>query len=450
MKFAWIFLLAAPLLRQTPAPGPRPSSPAARRTAAAVPLAALVREAEAANPAILAARRAWRAAQQAPSQASALPDPEFEFSTMNVGGPLPLTGQFDQMMGYAGVGVSETFPFFGKLRLRGAMARREAAIARANLATVRRQVRAEVATAYYRLAGLLGTRAVLAQDRKILAAVAKITTDRYALGQGGEADVLKAQMQMTQLLAEQAVQDRQWAVAQARLKELLDRDMQSPDITPEPLREAAAPAAPAGGAGIGANPALQARAMETARRQLGVQLARRNFYPDLRVGYMYQATGPGFPYRTNLTVGVSLPLFWGRKQGAAVAEAAEREDQARDAFREERNRLRYQARQWYEQAMADRRLLHIARGGLLPQAGSSWQAVLAGYQSGREDFQSVMAAFLAMQSVDESYWRTLGDYQIALARLEEVTGRPAMKEKAGTDLGRAPVNGQAPVPGAGQ
>lgn len=425
MKWAWVFLMAAPLAAQTP--GSRP---------AATSLAVLVREAEAANPAIRAARREWLAARQRPSQEAALPDPEFEFSTMNVGGPLPLTGQPDQMMGYAGVGVSETFPFFGKLRLRGEMARRQADIAKARLDLVRRKVRAEVAAAYYRLAGLEERRRVLAQDRKILAAVAKITTTRYGFGQGEEADVLNAQMQMTRVLAEQTQLDRQQEVARARLEELLNRPLGSPAIVPEPLREAPAPAAPEGAAGVGGNPALRARALETARRQLGVRLARRNFYPDVRASYMYEATGPGFPYRTSLAVGISLPIFWGRKQGAALAEAAQREAEARDAFGEEQNRLRYEAKEWFEQAMADRRLLHIDRGGLLPQAASSWRAALAGYQAGREDFESVMAAFLAMQNLDESYWRTLADYQIALARLREVTGTGTGEGRAETATGQ--------------
>ncbi|MGH9354387.1 MAG: hypothetical protein ACRD2G_19840, partial [Terriglobia bacterium] len=48
----------------------------APRAQAPTPLATLVREAERDNPQILAARRAWQAATQVPSQVSTLPDPQ--------------------------------------------------------------------------------------------------------------------------------------------------------------------------------------------------------------------------------------------------------------------------------------------------------------------------------------------------------------------------------------
>ncbi|MGH9534954.1 MAG: TolC family protein, partial [Terriglobales bacterium] len=414
---AWC-LLAAPLAAQQAAP--LPPAPAA---AAAVPLAVLVREAERANPAILAARRAWRAAQQEPSQASALPDPEFEFGAMNVGGPLPLTGEPDQMMGYAGVGVSERFPWPGKLRLRGQMARRQAAMSREALAALRRRIRAAVAGAYYQLGGLRQTLAVLERDRRLLAAVAQIATARYRVGEGNEADVLKAQLQLTRLLAEETVQQRQWDTLQARLTDLLNRPLGSAAIEPTTLGESPPPPPPGQlRAGVAANPALRIRALEAARRQLGVKLARRNFYPDLQVGYMYQATGPGLPYRTNLTVGISLPVFWHRKQDAALAQASAQAAEAQEAFGAETDRLRYQARQWYLQARADERLLHIDRGGLLPQAAAAWRATLAEYESGREDFETVMAAFLDYQNLQEIYWQTLAEHETALAQLRAVTG----------------------------
>lgn len=412
MKIGVVCLLAAPLAAQAPALAPR-----------AVPLAVLVREAEAANPAILAARRAWLAAEQRPSQVSSLPDPEFEFSTMNVGGPLPLTGQFNQMMGYAGLGASESFPFPGKLRLRGRIAGKSAAMAGRSVAALRRQVRAAVASTYYQIGGLQQTLAVLAQDRRVLTAVAKVAAERYAVGQGNQADVLHAQLEMTQLLAERTVQEREREIAEARLKQLLNRPLDSPDIVATMLTQSSAPPPPARlRTGLGANPRLQARALAIARAQLGVRLAKRDFYPDFKMDYMYQVTGPSFPYRTSISVGISLPLFFRRKQDSALSEASEHEAEASDAYAQEHNLLAFQARQWYLQARADARLLHIYNGGLLPQSAATWRSTLAGYEAGREDFQTVIAAFLAFQNLQENYWQTLARHEEALAQLRRVVG----------------------------
>jgi cobalt-zinc-cadmium efflux system outer membrane protein len=413
------------------------------------PLSALLREAERDNPAIRRARRMWRAARRIPSQVSSLPDPEFNFSTMNIGGPLPLTGQFDQMMGYAGIGVSEALPFPGKLRLRGDMAVRAAAVAGENVASVRRGVVAAVASTYYTIGGLQETLAILARDRRLLAVVARVAANRYAVGKGNQADVLHAQLAVTQLLVRQTVQRREWAIAEARLKQLLNRPLASPPIVAARLQQSPPPPAPPRlAAGIAANPDLRARALERARAQLGVKLAHRDFYPDFRIGYMYQATGPSFPYRSSFSVGVSLPVFFHRKQDAALSQAGEALAASRDAYAAERESLAYQARQWYLQARADAQLLRIYRGGLLPQAAATWRATLAEYESGREDFQTVIAAFLDYQNMQESYWRTLARHETALARLREVAG--AYGPPPGRHPGAAPASGPSRgVRGAG-
>ncbi|MGH9688455.1 MAG: TolC family protein, partial [Candidatus Acidiferrales bacterium] len=57
------------------------------QSAPATSLQELLNEAEQNNPQIQAARLAWVAAKQVPSQASALPDPQVQIQQMNVGSP---------------------------------------------------------------------------------------------------------------------------------------------------------------------------------------------------------------------------------------------------------------------------------------------------------------------------------------------------------------------------
>jgi hypothetical protein len=54
-----------------------------------VPLTNLIQEAERGNPEILAARHAWKATAQMPSQVSTLPDPQFTVQQFAVGSPRP-------------------------------------------------------------------------------------------------------------------------------------------------------------------------------------------------------------------------------------------------------------------------------------------------------------------------------------------------------------------------
>src|SRR5215472_3799204 len=71
------------------------------------PLAKLMEEAERNNPQILAARHAWRAATQVPSQVSTLPDPQFTVQQLAVGSPRPFAGFSNSDFAYIGFGVSQ-------------------------------------------------------------------------------------------------------------------------------------------------------------------------------------------------------------------------------------------------------------------------------------------------------------------------------------------------------
>ena len=96
---------------------------------AAIPLKDLLNEAEHNNPQIAAARQDWEAAKQMPSQVSTLPDPQFTAQQVNVGSPRPFAGYTNSDFAYVGLGVSQDFPYPGKLGLRGEMAKRDADVA---------------------------------------------------------------------------------------------------------------------------------------------------------------------------------------------------------------------------------------------------------------------------------------------------------------------------------
>ncbi len=59
---------------------------------AVTPLPDLLAEAERNNPQVQAARQAWQAAQQVPTQVSTLPDPQFTVQHFSVGSPRPFAG----------------------------------------------------------------------------------------------------------------------------------------------------------------------------------------------------------------------------------------------------------------------------------------------------------------------------------------------------------------------
>jgi hypothetical protein len=46
------------------------------------------------------------------------------------------------------------------------------------------------------------------------------------------------------------------------------------------------------------------------------------------------------------------------------------------------------------------------------------------YQGGRQDFESLLSSFMDVLNFDQEYWKTLAEHEIALSRIEQVTGTP--------------------------
>jgi outer membrane protein TolC len=419
-------LVAVALLTSTPTKAvQRSEQPAQAQPAeAATPLSQMVKEAEQNNPQILAARRQWQAATQVPSQVSTLPDPEVMVQQMSAGTPLPFDDFNKVEMTYLGFGVSQSIPYPGKLRLRGEIAHRKADAFRQQADAVRRAVIERVKTAYFRLSYVQQTLAILDKDENLLAQIEKIAEARYRVGQGNQQEVLKAQLQQTKLLRDTIQYRQQMQTLQAQLKQLLNRSQDSADITAEKLTETQLPFSSDDllSAVRTGNPDVGAQHEVVQDRGLQVELARKDFYPDFNVQYLYQHTAAPFPERYMLSVGVKIPIYRSRRQRPEVAEAAEQLNSARRSYEAAVQQTYFEVRDQYLVADSDSKVLRIYREGLIPQATATFHAGLAAYQSAQQDFQTLLDSFLDVYNLDVEYWRTLAEHETALAKLEQLTG----------------------------
>ena len=427
MLFAAALVIAAAVLVPTPASAAQDSTQPGRNTQPSKPataLSQLVKEAEQNNPQILAAKRQWQAATQVPSQVSTLPDPQVNVQNMSAGTPLPFDGFNTVQMTFLGSGISQNIPYPGKLHLRGEIAHRKADTIRQQADAVRRRVVEQVKAAYFRLAYIQATLAILDRDQELLSQIEKIAETEYRVGKGDQQDVLKAQLQQTKLLRDTTQYRQQMGSLEAQLKQLLNRPQDSADVTTEQLTETTLPYSSDNllAAVRTGNPEVGAQHERVQGRSLGVELARKNFYPDFNVQYMYQHTAAGFPERYSLSVGVKIPIYRSRRQRPEVAEAAEQLNSARRAYEAQVQQTYFEVRNQYLEADSDAKVLKIYREGLIPQATATFHAGLAAYQSGQEDFQSLLDSFLDVFNLDVEYWHTLAGHEIALARLEQLTG----------------------------
>ncbi|MGH7779044.1 MAG: TolC family protein [Candidatus Binataceae bacterium] len=385
---------------------------------------ALVAEAMRSSPEIAAARGHYLAATRVPRQVSTLPDPEISFQHLTVGSPQPFSGYESSNFYYTGFGFSQEIPGPGKLGLRAEQARRDAETAGENAIAARRRVAEKVREDAFNLFFLTRARGLLETTQSDLSAIASATAAQYRTGTAQQQDVLKAQLAMTAILKDLEMNHDDIEAAEANLKAMLgreqdSRDIEIADVEPTELKLTDAQIAQAADAG---STDLKIAQTALARSENALEMARRDYWPDFEVGYMYQKTGPGFGDYYMLTVGAKIPLYFWRKQTLAVEQAALEKESARSQLRATRLETLSDLQAAMVSIRTQSRIVAMYRDGLIPQAEATMNSARAAYRTGKVDFQTMLSAVTGVLELREGYFRAIADHEIAVARVRQIIG----------------------------
>lgn len=417
----WLPVVAVLILSSLKVSG-APQAETQHEPGAPTPLAILIQEANANDPAIHVAESAAHAAAFAAPQMSSRPDPQFTLQQFSVGSPRPFAGYTTSDFAYVGVGVSQPFPYPGKLKLRGAVADRDADTAKAHVEVVSEDEIESLRTAYLHLAYLQQSLGILQQNQSLLQQIEQQAEAHYSTGKGNQQDVLKAQLERTKILREISMHHELMGEDEASLKRILRRPQDSPDIVADPLsasflRYSASELlvkVPS------QNPNLHEDATMILRSQTAVELAQKEFRPDFEVSYMYENTDHKFPDYFMLGFSVNFPKRKPRQ--AALAQAQVNVDRAQQEQDLQLQAVMAEVQKQYVMVKTSEEQLLIYRDGLIPQAQASIEAGLTAYESGRADFESLFSSYMDVLSLELEYQQTLLDHETALAHIERLTG----------------------------
>src|SRR5216684_548029 len=382
----------------------------------------LLQEAEQKNPQIAASFHAWQASRYVPKQASALPETQLSVQQFSVGSPRPFAGYSNSDFAYIGFGASQDIPYPGKRQLRARVAEHAADSMEAQTDSVRRMVVGNLKMVYFKLAYIQQTLGVLQKSDELLNQVQEAAEARYRVGQGNQQDVLKAQLQHTKILQEIAHHHQEEGLLEAQIKQLLGRPQESADIVAESLTVRALPytAAELLQRAREQNPDVHSKQASIRQQDTQVELAHKEFRPDFNVGYTYEHTASQFKDYYMASFSVRLPNRG--RQRAALAEAEQNQERARQELDAESQRVLSDVQQQYVRAITSAERLKIYSDGLVPQSEATFQSALAAYQSNRQDFESLLSGFLDVLNLDLEYRNELVEHESALAELERLTG----------------------------
>jgi outer membrane protein, heavy metal efflux system len=403
------------------APASRTEQPSAQAASATLRLEDLVAEALRANPEIRAAEQHVEALRARVPQAKTLPDPTV--TTGWVGKALPYVVRDNFPPSYRGFTATQAFPFPGKLKLRGKIADRESQAAWWDYEATRRQVVSEVKMAYYQYAYFHKALEITTNNRVLLEQLTKIAEARYEAGKGLQQDVLKGQVELSQLLGRIAILQEEEQTAAARINTLLNRDAEAPLGPPAPLEP------------IKAGHTLEelyrlAKANDTglqhdqemiARDQDAVALARKSYDPDFAVSYTYQERPDLFDTQ-GAFVTLNIPVFYKSKQRQQVVEAGRTLASDHSSQESRRTKLEYLVKEQFLAAEQASRLAVLYSQAIVPQSSQTLESSELAYETGRVDFLTTLDNFINLLDFQVNYYREVSNYWISLAGLEPLVG----------------------------
>ena len=379
---------------------------------------ALVAEALEKSPALAAARAGVSAARERIAPAGALPDPMLRLSYENDGASLSLG---EEPMTRLSFMAEQPIPWPGKLDLAGKVAAADATVVEAAVARLRLGIEADVRRAASRLLEAREARGLTGEQEETWGRIEAVARSRYAAGLGTQQDVLRAQAEKTRLLQQVRRDEGAARAAEAELRRLLLREPGAPvevggrllDERPEPPGAAAELAR-----AEAESPELEVARRAAERETLAIDLARRDLRPDLvaSAGYMNRGS---LPMMWSVGLGVTVPLFSGKKQEPRVREAEARLAAVKAAESDVRLRLR---------AATEERLALLAqlaeearldREALLVQDRLAVEAALASYSTGAVPFVTVLEAISTEFADRRAALARLGAFRVAEAGLRE-------------------------------
>ena len=372
------------------------------------------------NPALSSAMHSVEAQRRAVVLAGALPDPTATLSYM--GSAAPFKTMYNDPSSYRGLSAMQMIPLGGKRELRREMAQTEVSATDTDRLSVARRLTADAKAAFYDYYYFSKALDITNRNKARLEQLAEISEARYKVGKAMQSDVLRAQVEISMLLQRAVTLEQQRQTAVARLNTLMGRPQDSALPPPAELQKETLPEIAALEPIAQSNdPMLLKEKSMVERGKIAIKMAKKEYIPDLNVGYMYQQRS-GMPDMYGMQFSLNIPIFYRSKQREGVEQAKMQLASAEKGEEARKLELEYELKQMHAMAVNADKMLDLYDKAIIPQAELALQSAQSSYGVGNVDFLSVVTNFTTINGYQIDFYRQLADYETALARIEALTG----------------------------
>ncbi len=388
-------------------------------------LSGLIEEALSQNPQIKAARNEWEASIKVIPQAKSLPDPMLSYAYFGQSVETRLGPQRNKFS------LSQKFPFFGKLSLKGEISKSAASLFEEQYNVVKADIVLSVKKAYFSLFWFDNALKITHEEKEVLQRLAKITQRKYETGKGNQQDVLKAHLEISRVTDKILLLKQGRKGISAGLNSLLNRppdsflgeieEFKTPELKVE-LKDLYAWAREF-------RPELRKARYLIEKNEKSLRLTKKNYFPDFMIMFDYIDIGAGTTANAKdgrnswmASIGINIPI-WRGKLRASEAEAAIRIEASKEGYKNIENKTLSRVNELFFEVKTASEQVNLYKYSLLPQAEQSLKASEIGYLTGKVDFLNLLDAERMVLLIKTGYFKSVADLGKSLAQLERVVGK---------------------------
>lgn len=359
---------------------------------------------------------------------SNLPDPMLTLGLMNL--PTnsfsftqePMTGKI--------VGLSQAFPFPGKLGSVADVAEKDAEIVTKEISDSENEIKKIISQNYWELVFVRKAIDVANESKILLKDIAEVVRANYSVSKASQQNLLKVELEITNITDRiEEMKSKENSLVSMINAQLL-RDAQSfiytndlPSIeylkiTQNKLDSLAK----------SYRPFLEGIQLAKQKAELMKDLAEYDYYPNFNLSLQYsfrdkiERTNMPLDDFFSVMVGLSIPLNYGGKVTAKVEEAEAMQNMYEEQYQASLQMLNGTFGSSIAKLNTLQERIKLIEEALLPQAQQTYSASLSSYQVAQIDFINVVDAQNKLYQVETNLYRLKSEYLKEINELEFLTG----------------------------
>lgn len=377
------------------------------------------------NPELAAMRYEAEAASERITPAEALDDPKLRVEWQDI----TRMGSQNATLSPSRVGstkytLMQDLPWMGKRELKRDIAEMNAEAAQGAARGAWSEIASRLKAAHAQLYTLSQNEKLSREILDLMIRLEKIAQTRYAGGLAEQQDVIRAQVEQTAMRNDLIMLENDDQLLRARINLLLARPSNAHLTAPEALRPIPAPAkldyATLEERVRGRNPQLFAEEARIKSAEKNRDLTYKNRYPDFTLG-----VSPIQQQRSVMEWEVMVELNLPLQQSSRRAMERESESMlsaARARKDATANQILADLAENLSGIEAARRTESLTATSLLPQAELSFKSALAGYETGKVDFMTLIEAQKQIRLARQNQIKAQAEAQMRLAEIEKLLG----------------------------